>query len=207
VARRARELELRRADVVAAASGVFAEKGFEGAQMNEIAAKAEVSTASVYALFEGKAELYQEVIVATARAVSEAVRKNVEVISHPTERLLAVIDSLFACWEENQDLLRIYARGTHGLPWKIREAMGESFLHLFREFTDWVEELAAEAQREGCLQRLDPEAFSLTLVGAATTVATRFIEEIPDRPLTGAARAVREIFERLLDVVGTRAGP
>jgi AcrR family transcriptional regulator len=205
--RRARELELRCADVVAAASGVFAEKGFEGAQMSEIAAQAEVSTASVYALFEGKAELYQEVIVATARAVSEAVRKNVEVISHPAERLLAVIDSLFACWEENQDLLRIYARGTHGLPWKIREAMGESFLHLFREFTDWVEELAAEAQREGCLQRLDPEAFSLTLVGAATTVATRFIEETPDRPLTGAARAVREIFERLLDVVGTRAGP
>lgn len=203
--RRARELELRRTDVVAAASGVFAEKGFEGAQMSEIAARAEVSTTSLYALFEGKAELYQDVIVTAARAVSEAVRKNVEMLSHPTDRLLAVIDSLFGCLEGNRDLFRIYARGTHGLPWEIREAMGESSHHIFREFTAWVEELAKEAQREGCLQDLDPEAFSITLVGAATTMATHWIEATPDRPLTAAAGAVREIFEQVLGAAGAGA--
>jgi AcrR family transcriptional regulator len=196
--RRAEELARRREDAIAAASAVFAEKGFHAAQMTEIAARAELARATLYSLFGGKDELYAEVIATTAGAVRDAVREKVEAVRDPAERLLSLVDSLFACWEENQDLFRIYARGTHGLPWKIREAMGESALHLFREFTVWVEGLAADAQRAGCLRGLDPEALSLALVGAITTTATHSIETTPDRPLTAAAPAVRAIFERLV---------
>ena len=196
--RRERELALRRADVLAAACAVFAAKGFEDAQMGEIAARAEVSTASLYALFAGKDELYREVITTTAAAVREAVRAQVEGVADPRERLLAVIDSLFACWERDQALLRIYVRGTHGIPFRIRESMGEEAMQILQEFSDWIEELAADAQRAGWLPGLDAATFSRALVGTAITVSTHSIEVAPERPLTEAAAGVRAIFERLL---------
>ncbi|MGH7288555.1 MAG: TetR family transcriptional regulator, partial [Myxococcota bacterium] len=48
--RRERELELRRADVLAAALAEFAEKGFDGAQMSALAARAEVALGTLYSL-------------------------------------------------------------------------------------------------------------------------------------------------------------
>lgn len=196
--RREREQALRRADVVAAASAVFAEKGFGDAQMGEIAARSEVSTASLYAMFAGKHELYREVLTSAAVSVREAVRRVVEAVEDPRERLLGVIDALFHFWERDQALLRLYVRGTQGLPWRIRESMGEDVHRLFQEFTAWIEELAGDAQRAGYLAGLDPATFALALVGTVSTVSTHWIETTPEGPLTAAAPPVRALFERLV---------
>jgi AcrR family transcriptional regulator len=196
--RRADDLARRRADAIAAASAVFAAKGYHDAQMTEIAAAAELSRASLYAMFKGKQELYQEAIATAARAIRDSVRRQVETLRAPDERLLCVIDSLFSCYEENQDLIRIYTLGTQGIPFKIREALGDSSLQLFVEFTDWVVGLSKEAHRAGFLAGLDPEAFGVSLVGAVTTRAVRWLESSPERPLSEAAPALRAIFRRLL---------
>jgi AcrR family transcriptional regulator len=197
--RRADELARRRADAVAAAAAVFAAKGYHDTQMTEIAAAAEMSRASLYALFQGKQELYQEAIGAAGRAIRDSVRSRVETLRDPSERLLCVIDSLFACYEENQDLIRMYALGTHGFPFKIREALGDPSLQLFVEFTDWVIALSKEAKAAGALAGLDPEAFGESLVGAVTTRAVRWLESAPDQPLSRAAPGLRAIFGRLLE--------
>jgi len=200
--RRERELAARRDDVIGAASEVFAEKGYEAAQMGEIAARAELSTATLYALFSGKDELYAEVVGGAAGLIRDRVRAEVDALASARERLLAVIDSLYRCWDENQALLRIYARGTQGVPWRIREAMGESVVRIRDEFTRWVETLARAAQREGQLAGLDARVFALVLLGSAITAATDALEQPGGRPLREVAAGVRACFERLLD-----AGP
>jgi AcrR family transcriptional regulator len=180
------------------ASAVFAAKGFHDAQMSEIAAAAELSRNSLYAIFESKEQLYQEVISTTAGAIRDAVKQRAGELADPGEQLLSIIDSLFACYEQNQDLLIIYARGTHGLPWKIREAMGESSQQIFQSFTDWVIEVAKRAKRAGYLRGLDAEAVGVSLVGAVTTTATRWIEQTPARPLSQAAGKVHAVFDHVL---------
>ena len=60
--RRAEDLARRRSDVLAAAAAVIAAKGFHDAQMTEIASAAEVSLATVYALFDGKDRIFEEVL-------------------------------------------------------------------------------------------------------------------------------------------------
>lgn len=196
--RREREQALRRSDIVAAASSVFAEKGFHGAQISEIAAAAEVSLKSVYSLFAGKEEIYQRVISTTAERMREAVHGKVEAIPDPVERLLALIDLLFECFEENKDLLRIYVRSTQGLPWKVDRAMGRSSLTLFQAFRSWVIRLAEDAQKSGALTGVDPEAFALAIVGSVSTTATHWIETSPGRSLADAAPSVRAIFRAVL---------
>ena len=134
--RRANELAQRREDALTAASSVFAAKGYHDAQMTEIAAEAELSRASLYSMFTGKEELYQQVISTAAEAVRDAVHEKVEALDDPGHQLLCVIDSLFACYEQNQNLLRIYVLGTQGLPFKIRHAMGDSVHEISVAFTE-----------------------------------------------------------------------
>jgi len=196
--RRAEDLARRRRDAIAAAAAVFAEKGFHAAQMTEIAARAELSRATLYALFEGKDELYAEVVGTTARGVRDGVRARVEEIGDPGERLLGVIDALFACFEASQDLLRIYARATHGISFLIRQELGDESFQVFREFGDWVAEVARAAARAGRIEGLDPRALATALIGAVTLTATRWIENTPELPLSQATQSVRPIFQRLL---------
>ena len=49
---------------------------------------------------------------AAATAMREEVRAKVMPIVDARERLLALIDALFACFDANRDLLRIHATGT-----------------------------------------------------------------------------------------------
>jgi len=94
--RRERELALRRDDILTAASQVFADKGFQGAQIAEIANASEVSPNSVYGLFKGKEELYEAVLSSAAKTVGDRVRNAVLDVPDPAEQLLCVIDELFA---------------------------------------------------------------------------------------------------------------
>jgi AcrR family transcriptional regulator len=196
--RRQLEQDHRRADIVRAASRMFGEKGYDGAQIAEIAAAAEVSLASLYSLFEGKEDIYQAVILSAAESIQEAVRRKVEPIADPAERLITLVDSLFDCFEQNRDLLRIYTRSTGGLPWRVRGTLGDSSFAIFQRFTDWVAALAREAERAGYLRGIDPDAFAFTLIGAVTTAATFAIERAPEEPLTDGAAAIRAICKRVL---------
>ena len=202
--RKYEELSRRREDTIAGASAVFAEKGFHDSQMSEIAAAAEVSRKSLYAMFESKDQLYQEVVTTMAATIREEVEQSVRDFADPGAQFLSIIDSLFRCYEENQDFLKIYARGTHGLPWKIREAMGESSMQTFQSFTGWVIDVAIRAKKHGYLRGLDPETTGISLVGTVTTTAARWIELTPERPLSEPSAEVRAVFEHLL---GSRGDP
>jgi AcrR family transcriptional regulator len=196
--RREQEIELRRRDVLAAAAVVFSDKGFQGAQVAEIANAAEVSLNTVYGLFKGKEELYEAVIHAAAATVRDRVRSQVDAIVDPGEKLLTVIDALFACFDEQRHLLQIYARTTHGLPWRVRQALGEDSQALFHDFSAWVVGLVKAAKRSGRLDGLDAETVALSLIGAVTTTAARWVESPRQEALVDAAPKVRSIFEVLL---------
>ena len=197
--RRERELAMRRADVIAAAASIFADKGFQGAQVAEIATAAELSLNSVYGLFKGKEELYEAVIQEAAATVRDRVQNQVETLDDPRDQLLAIIDSLFECFEDNEDLLRIYSRATHGLPWRVRQTLGDGVAELSRAFSMWVVQITTGLERDGGLRGLDPETLAFSIIGTVTTAASRWIESPGDQPLSEAAPKVRAIFERLLE--------
>jgi AcrR family transcriptional regulator len=195
--RRLRERALRRDDVIAAAFQIFSAKGFHGAQMSEIAARAEMSLASVYQLFESKEELFEAVIGAAAEEVEAEVRARVAATPDPREKLLAVSDALFACFEGNLDLLRIYMRATHGMPWRTGE-LGERAAGVFERLSQWVVELARAAARARALRGIDPEALAGALLGAVMTNATLAASASDPAALARLAPRVRELFARAL---------
>ncbi len=197
--RREREIALRRDDILAAASQAFAEKGFQDTGVAEIANAAEVSLNTVYALFKGKEELYEAVLSTAARTVGDRVRDAVGDLPDPAERLLRVIDELFACFEEHRPLIRIYANNTHALPWRVRQSMGEPALRVLHDFTRWLVDRVHDAKEAGYLEGIDAETFALSMIGSVTTSATRWVEDPRGESLSAAAPRVRTLFARLLE--------
>ena len=196
--RRERELELRRADVLAAAAAEFAEKGFAGAQMSALAARAEVALGTLYSLFESKEQLFQVVVETRADAFRTALEAEIAAVSGARERVLRLIDASFERFRSDPVFFRIFAQSTHGLPSRIRDAMGESAQARFADFVRWVVGLARDAAAAGALRGVDPEAFGLALMGALVNVTTAIIEGITTRPAEQLAADVRALFERLL---------
>jgi AcrR family transcriptional regulator len=191
--RRARELAVRRADMLAGAADVFARKGYDGAQMAEIAAAAEVSLASLYAEFRGKDDIYQAVIDDAGRRVLSAIRERAETIADPAEALLEVIDALFECMDRDIALLRLVISGSSGLPWRLRTSQESQ---IFDEFTDWVTALCRRAVRSGTLRGLDAGTLARALIGAVMQTAAHAVDQ--SASLTAQAPRVRAIFSRLI---------
>ncbi|SET60260.1 TetR/AcrR family transcriptional regulator [Paenibacillus sp. NFR01] len=62
-ARRSKEMEIRRNDIIAAAEVVFFSKGYERSTMDDVARQAEFSKRTLYAYFSSKEQLYFEMMI------------------------------------------------------------------------------------------------------------------------------------------------
>jgi len=84
-----------RQSLLRAAKQLFAERGYEGATMREIAARAGLSTGAVFASFADKADLFDAVLQADAEIQAQAMRK-AGAVRGPTEaRLLELLSAAF----------------------------------------------------------------------------------------------------------------
>lgn len=199
--RRAQELAGRRADLLDAALEVFAEKGFDGAQISEIATLAEVSLASLYAMFKGKEDLYQAVTWRAAEAIRESVVAKVSGIPNPRERLLALIDSLFAAFDEQRAAMRIYTWGTQSVPWRLHHPPDEKdpIKDIYETFIAGLEDIAVELKADGALSDIDKTVFALAFAGAINTTALQLIRMHPEANVRDAAVSVRAMFSHLVE--------
>lgn len=84
-----------RARLLDAAAREFAAKGFEGAKVDRIAARARVNKAMLYYYFPSKAALYREILRDVFGAVADAVEAVAEPGGHPPEdRLHAFVAAI-----------------------------------------------------------------------------------------------------------------
>lgn len=204
-ARRQRELELRRADILAAATEVFAERGFEGAQVSEIASRAEVSLATIYVLFDNKEGLYRALLQEVSLDIFARVGELVKGIEDPVENLLAMVDALCHTFEAERGFLHLFVHDTTAMPWRVGQSMGEKGTAIFDQFCEWVAVPARRARRQGRLRVMSPETFAHFLLGAVATTLLRSVEADPERSLLELGAELRAGIERVFEEPKPRA--
>ncbi len=148
--------------ILDAASEVFAEVGFAGARVDEIAVRASVNKAMLYYYVGDKRALYTAVFMRNLDRVAAAMdgaRKGGGAV--PT-RLRALIDAMVRAVESNPThpriVLREVASGAVNLPPEVLLRM--------LEVVDLVRELLEEGMQKGELRATHPLLTHLTLVGA-----------------------------------------
>lgn len=111
--RRVRREELARADLLDAAERVFADRGFRGATLRQVAEAAQFSVGSVYEYFRSKEDLFRQVLARGGDELSPAMEAAVALPGSCAGRLLAVVDCQVALFRGRPGFARLALR----LPW------------------------------------------------------------------------------------------
>ena len=149
----------RREQLLAIGRTLFAEKGFEGTSVEDIAASAGVSKPVVYEHFGGKEGLYAVIVDREVQRLLVTLTQPLQVRAHPKvlveQTALALLDYI----ETNTDGFRILVRDS-----PVAQATG-TFSSLIGDVATQVEGVIAEQFR---LRRLDPASapmYAQMLVG------------------------------------------
>jgi AcrR family transcriptional regulator len=152
----------RRDRILDAASSVFAEKGFAGARVDDIASRAGVNKAMLYYHVGDKTALYSAVLLRNFERVRVALDEALATGGSARARLEAVITALTRMVQRHPDhprmMLREIASGAASLEPEVLAAM--------LEVVGVVRALIAEGTATGEFRAIDPVLTHLTLVGA-----------------------------------------
>jgi AcrR family transcriptional regulator len=160
----------RREQLIAIARGLFAERGFDGTSIEEIAARAEVSKPVVYEHFGGKEGLYAVVVDREVRSLLTMMQAALTA-GHPRMLLEQAAVALLDYIEQSSDGFRILVRDS-----PIGSASG-SFVSIIGDIANRVEYiLAAEFKSRGFDAKAAP-MYSQMLVGMVGTTGQWWLDE------------------------------
>ena len=186
----------RREQLIAISRALFAERGFDGTSIEEIAARAEVSKPVVYEHFGGKEGLYAVVVDREVRSLLGMMQASLTA-GHPRELLeqaaLAFLDYI----EQSSDGFRILVRDS-----PIGSASG-SFVSIIGDVASRVEHiLAAEFKARGFETNAAP-MYAQMLVGMVALTGQWWLDARKPEKAVVAAHLVNLAYNGLSGLEGS----
>jgi AcrR family transcriptional regulator len=201
--RREREREERRKYILDKAQALFAQNGYLGTSMAEIAEASEFAVGSLYSFFRSKEEILATIFeYHVERVIAEVQQVRGDEKMGPREKIEACLESLVRIYVENQDFFRIYVAEARGVEWGVRTEVGEYIHRGNVRFLGVLSDIFREAIDEGVIDPdLDPEFLALLLRQFVHSTVTHFLYS--DRGLT--VEQLLEVSKRMI-FEGTRPG-
>lgn len=197
--RRREKDRVSRNHILDAAERVFGRKGFHSATLKEVADQAEFSVGALYAFFEGKDDLFAQVLERQGRALLDAMETAVAGVDSSVERLHRVVDVSLTYFKERPDFYRLFQRELGGATWSMRASLNEAGYARYREVMSFEERIFAAGVKSGELPDEDPEIMAALFSGMVQAYIAQWVFGLDDK---GASR-VDKVFPatRLHDMV------
>lgn len=198
----ARELarQRRREALLAAAEAVFAESGFAGAKMADIAARAGYSAGNLYNVFDSKEALFAELLA--TRGAALVARVDAALGGHVGVRagLPRLLETALAAVEEHRAFFVMLTEVTPNLEWGGPRQEGRALRErLERLVRDWV----ARGVEAGEVPPGDVAAYACVVQGSVNRYVTRWLQSRADRAaLHAGADGLRRVLARALGETG-----
>jgi len=182
--RRERERLSHHAEILAAAEELFAHFGYAKTGVKQIAERAELSVGQIYNHFEGKEEIFREIVERHILALHERSDEASDVNDPPLLQLRCRIEAAVTHFKEHRDFLVIYHNENQfALEGLIKDEI--------RRNRNVVAELFADAMERGEIPREDPRVLAAMLIGAVHRLLDMFTES-DDRNVFDALPGILE---------------
>ncbi|MGO3815708.1 MAG: TetR/AcrR family transcriptional regulator [Cellulosimicrobium funkei] len=184
----------RREQLLAVSRKLFAETGFEGTSVEEIAARAEVSKPVVYEHFGGKEGIYAVVVDREVQTLTAALSGALDEGGHPKVLLERTALALLSYIEASEDGFRILVRDS-----PVAQATG-TFSSLIGDVATQVEHLLAHQFRT---RGLDPKVapiYAQMLVGMVALTGQYWLDARSPKKPEVAAHLVNLAWNGLADM-------
>lgn len=171
-ARATRQRDKRRAHILRAATGVFAEKGFHQTRISDVIAAAGIARGTFYLYFDSKGELFlgllRELLV---RLRSSVIGVDTGPDAAPLKgQLVDAVGRILQAAVDDRALATIVVREAMSLDAEAREIL-ETFYSSVRQF---IEESLANGRSLGMIRALDEELAASCILGSVK----QLIEEL-----------------------------
>lgn len=182
-----------------AAMAVFAEEGFSGARVDEIAKRAGVNKAMIYYRIGDKQTLYTEVIHGLFGEIGSAVRGNIPENTTPEEKLKAYIRGLTKTIAKHPFLPGIMMRELASGGGNISEVVAEDFAGILTIPGN----ILSEGIKKGAFIETDPMVLHMMVVGFMMFFRTteplrkRYFAMLPDSVKGVNERSISEGMEEI----------
>lgn len=174
----------RREQLLTVSRGLFAEKGFEGTSVEEIAARAEVSKPVVYEHFGGKEGVYAVVVDREVQALTAALSAALETSGHPKVLLERTALALLDYIETSEDGFRILVRDS-----PVAQATG-TFSSLIGDVATQVEQILVDQFKSNGLVPSTAPLYAQMLVGMIALTGQYWLDARSPRKADVAAHLV-----------------
>jgi TetR/AcrR family transcriptional regulator len=132
------------ARILGAAKDVFAEKGFGGARVDEIAERAGVNKAALYYHIGDKKALYAEVIHDVIGTAARRLSVGIEAAKTPEDKVRTYIRTLVAAFDENPQMPRLMMRELASGGQSLPDVFFQDLFSIFRTLSGVIEEGRAQ---------------------------------------------------------------
>jgi AcrR family transcriptional regulator len=173
--RRREKDRVSRNHILDAAERVFGQKGFHSATLKEVADLAEFSVGALYAFFEGKEDLFAQVLDRQGRALLDSMEQAVAGVTSPREQLHRVIDASIEYFKERPDFYRVFQRELGGATWSMRASLNEAGFERYREVMSFEERIFAAGIAAGEFPDDDPEILAALFSGMVQAYIAQWV--------------------------------
>jgi AcrR family transcriptional regulator len=152
---------MRRDEIVEEATRLFAERGYEGASMADLAERVGLRKASLFHHFASKDVLYAAVLARLLGPVSDAITRAAMTEASFTERLDALSDALTEVLHQNPFAARLLVREAMDWGPVIRDKLNGTILQVLEA----ADEFAKAGQEAGVFAEVDARQLVVSTIG------------------------------------------
>lgn len=200
LARREREKQRRRSEILEAAEALFSERGYRATTMQEISEKVELSKGTIYLYFKSKEELYLNICVKGVAEFGEDLEAAARKAGSLEEIIKAVYMAYIKHSLEKPAIFRVL-RDTflERVRQNLSAATIEEISGIIRNWLELESGLIEEGIERGVFRRdLDPYGFSLT----AWRMSTGLIElALLNEPGVAERDDIERYFEQSIELL------
>lgn len=176
-----------RTQILTQATRLFAEQGYDGTSVQQIAEAVGIRKPSLLYHFKSKNEL-RENVLAEMLAHWNAVLPGLLLKASREERFDATMEALSEFFIEDPDRARLFLRETLDRPEHMQALLGQ----FVRPWVELLGEQLERAKEQGMVQpNVDPQAYAvevITMAVAGTAVIDTLQVILPDDPVRGDTR-------------------
>ncbi len=179
----ANDVKTTRERIIDSAEAIFAEKGFGGARVKDISARAQVSSAMIHYYFNSKEDLHRAVLTRMVEDLVDLVGKIAPEPIPPIEKMQRFFNELFDYASRHHNFTRITSMETG-------HDNQEFFIELikchFRPLYKAAHEFLREGMEDGVFRPIDPDHLLIAIHGMVVTYFSDspFLEILMDNDLT-----------------------
>lgn len=151
-------------EILDAALGVFAEKGYRDASVQEIADRADFAVSTLYALFENKEDLYRKVSVDIGRRTGEIFEAAMARGSNAHERLVLYARAKGEAYRESPAGVKMLEHELHAMRMEGETGFPKNGIgRIYERFMLQIQGLFREGMAQGLFVKGDPLLMAMAL--------------------------------------------